>query len=315
MHAHPDADAFVRAILRDPADLTTRLVFADWLEETGDPSNVAWAQFIRLMAEADRHQLGSQVRSDLEHQASGHAQEIRTALVITTALLLRDPTPLLAVLPAWRIRVEMRGTDTPCAVIEVLHESVARECKVLPLYLRGRTLLVAMADPSQQEIPEKPSFILNKALIAVRVETQDLESEIDDRFRERVTETVEFVLYESPLVGLQGDEVSDVIFRIFHTAFSRGATNFSMGRGGFATAIRYERGLEFISGDHETHHSFEIYERLLSYLRGLDVEHELSKDGITFTDVNLPLLSDRPCPITLERPAGPSPNWFCVRFR
>ena len=36
MTSHPDADAFMRAILRDPADVTTRLVFADWLEETGE---------------------------------------------------------------------------------------------------------------------------------------------------------------------------------------------------------------------------------------------------------------------------------------
>jgi type IV pilus assembly protein PilB len=58
MSSHPDADAFVSAILRNPAEVTTRLVFADWLEETGDPSNVAWAQFIRLNVEADRHPAG-----------------------------------------------------------------------------------------------------------------------------------------------------------------------------------------------------------------------------------------------------------------
>ena len=48
MHAHPDADAFVRAILRDPADVATRLVFADWLEETGEAPNSLVTIFIKI---------------------------------------------------------------------------------------------------------------------------------------------------------------------------------------------------------------------------------------------------------------------------
>ena len=45
-----DRDAFLRAIRRDPASDVARLVFADWLEEQGDPSPVdlAAAAYIRL---------------------------------------------------------------------------------------------------------------------------------------------------------------------------------------------------------------------------------------------------------------------------
>src|SRR4051794_37815108 len=37
-------DAFLRDILKQPDDDTTRLVYADWLEEQGDPR----AEFLRL---------------------------------------------------------------------------------------------------------------------------------------------------------------------------------------------------------------------------------------------------------------------------
>lgn len=42
-----DNEAFVRAILADPGDQATRLVYADWLEENGDKQR---AEFLRLDA-------------------------------------------------------------------------------------------------------------------------------------------------------------------------------------------------------------------------------------------------------------------------
>jgi uncharacterized protein (TIGR02996 family) len=38
---HPDAAAFERAILADPADRTPQLVYADWLDEHDDPAFAA----------------------------------------------------------------------------------------------------------------------------------------------------------------------------------------------------------------------------------------------------------------------------------
>ena len=46
------ADAFLAAILAAPEDDTPRLIFADWLEEDGDPAR---AEFIRLQIEYDKH--------------------------------------------------------------------------------------------------------------------------------------------------------------------------------------------------------------------------------------------------------------------
>ena len=44
----PNDNAFRRAILANPADLTTKLVYADWLQEHDDP--VA-AEFVRIQVE------------------------------------------------------------------------------------------------------------------------------------------------------------------------------------------------------------------------------------------------------------------------
>jgi uncharacterized protein (TIGR02996 family) len=41
-------DAFLRAILDDPGNDTTRLVYADWLDDQGDAGSAARAEFLRL---------------------------------------------------------------------------------------------------------------------------------------------------------------------------------------------------------------------------------------------------------------------------
>ena len=46
-----DHAAFLRAICADPEDDTPRLVYADFLEESGEPANVARAGFIRFQIE------------------------------------------------------------------------------------------------------------------------------------------------------------------------------------------------------------------------------------------------------------------------
>src|SRR4051794_19420115 len=47
----PDDDAFLRAIIDNPDDDLPRLVYADWLDEHGDPDR---AEFIRVQCELVR---------------------------------------------------------------------------------------------------------------------------------------------------------------------------------------------------------------------------------------------------------------------
>src|SRR4051812_43866863 len=103
MSSHPDAAAFVAAILDDPAELTTRLAFADWLEETGDPPSAAWARFIRLMGEAGRFADRSDRRRELELEAATYLWQMDAKLTLPAAVFVRHPRPLLQLLPAWSL--------------------------------------------------------------------------------------------------------------------------------------------------------------------------------------------------------------------
>src|SRR5688500_12799788 len=118
MSSHPDADAFVQAILRDPADLTTRLVFADWLEEAGGRSNVAWAHYIRLNAEIAAHRARGTWRQGVEEEAASHAPHIRTALTIPASAIVAHPNAVRQLLPLSQVEVTLADCEVPRSAIE-----------------------------------------------------------------------------------------------------------------------------------------------------------------------------------------------------
>jgi uncharacterized protein (TIGR02996 family) len=74
-----EEQALLRAICEDPDDDTVRLVYADWLEERGEPDEVARAEFIRVQvaltgaADQDPARPGLLVREylDLYHNTIG----------------------------------------------------------------------------------------------------------------------------------------------------------------------------------------------------------------------------------------------------
>src|SRR5437016_4037405 len=59
-------ESFLQAIVEDPDDDGLRLVFADWLEERGDPRG----EFIRLQCELARLPKSDQRRAPLEARAA-----------------------------------------------------------------------------------------------------------------------------------------------------------------------------------------------------------------------------------------------------
>jgi uncharacterized protein (TIGR02996 family) len=65
-----DRAAFESAIAADPADLTARLVYADFLDETGDPADAARAEFVRAQVEVDALPPGDDHRRALVGRAA-----------------------------------------------------------------------------------------------------------------------------------------------------------------------------------------------------------------------------------------------------
>jgi uncharacterized protein (TIGR02996 family) len=88
-----DEDAFLRQILQAPADDTPRLVYADWLDERGDPVSVAKAEFLRT-----QHQLRGEVetkklRRTLEFKLRELALVLRTEWLASVSHLLIENCP------------------------------------------------------------------------------------------------------------------------------------------------------------------------------------------------------------------------------
>ncbi|MCI0702035.1 MAG: TIGR02996 domain-containing protein [Planctomycetia bacterium] len=69
-----DEDDFLRKLLENPADDTTRMVYADWLDERGDDQSKLKAQFlrvtVRLMGPIQRHGWRSARKKELQQLAA-----------------------------------------------------------------------------------------------------------------------------------------------------------------------------------------------------------------------------------------------------
>jgi uncharacterized protein (TIGR02996 family) len=160
MSSHPDADAFMRGYLRNPPDKTARLVFADWLEETGTPWNRAWAYYIRLKAEADAYPFGSPERKELERQAAEYVPHIAARLTIPASLFVGYPKSLLQLLPGPNITVKLDGFTPTQAAISCMTWPLAELYHFFPLDRQGMILLLAVAGPHYQHAMDDLEHLL-----------------------------------------------------------------------------------------------------------------------------------------------------------
>jgi uncharacterized protein (TIGR02996 family) len=315
--SHPDADAFVQTILRDLADVTTRLVFADWLEETGEPSNVAWAHFIRLMA-ATPHTPGMIPYENLDRQSSELARAIRATLTIDAAQLVGRVEHLWQLLPRPNITVKLAGFVVSQAAIELVPESVARENLVLALRLEGRRLLIATADPANPDTLQKLQFILNKDIVPVRAAADDILAATNYHYGQTETESVDSISYESPLISLEDDPVSFTIAGVFVTAFSqheygRACDRFEIEQTAGGASVVYLDGTNPVASERLPR---SVFTRLLDHFLSLPVDAEYTANGFRCLDFDIPLLSGRRFPATLQRrPIEGETTWYRVRFR
>jgi uncharacterized protein (TIGR02996 family) len=157
-------DAFLQAILESPDDDTPRLVYADYLEEHGDPDR---AEFIHVQValaalppdDPRRKQLGDRERRLLE----GHQQEwlgpLRPSLSgwafrrgLLDAITVPAATYLLhATIPhpatVRRTLLDLEDFEVPENAFEWVPESVAYRNVMLPAGFREGKLVLAVQDP------------------------------------------------------------------------------------------------------------------------------------------------------------------------
>lgn len=208
-----EEDAFLRAILEEPDDEANRLIYADWLEERGDPLG----EFLRVQSALTTTPLCDERRPGLLARAGelltghgdkwagrlhrsmkrGKVQRVSLGRILIPAQIVLDGlSPLMRLTPFQSILVDLTGITIPQVIIEMIPESVARENVVLPLTERDDALLIVMADLADTEIIQKLCFILNREIEPVYAERQQLGEAIDRHYPGTEIETVDSMLQE-----------------------------------------------------------------------------------------------------------------------
>lgn len=167
MNAPMDAVALFRTVLANPDDLTPRLVFADWLEDTGEPHNVAWAGYLRRR---------TQFRESVVELPGLDEREssIRARFTLPARQFVRHFALVLQLLPSRNIRVRLDDFRPSPAVAEQLPISFAIEMKLVPLACEGNAFVLATPSPTDREVREKLEFCLNRDIVLVRTNLDDL---------------------------------------------------------------------------------------------------------------------------------------------
>ncbi len=183
MHKHPDADAFMRACLDNPTDTTTRLVFADWLEDTGIPHNTAWAHFIRAKIEADQHAPDSPERRALDYKADWHAQYIRAKLTVCAKVFAAHPGTLLQLLPVENIVVRLNGFKPNLVLKQLFPHQFLAAYNTVPFALVEQTVFLAVNDPrNREQVAADLSALYGLYFVAVLASPTDISHVIAEHF-------------------------------------------------------------------------------------------------------------------------------------
>lgn len=185
----PNADAFMRRILGDPTDPVPRLVFADWLEETGTSSNIAWARYLRLAEERAAAADDDPRRPKLTAMLNRLAGSIRAKLIFRAETLTEFPDAMLRVLPPRNLVVNVDTVMVKPSVAELLPESVAREHRLVPLgVLADRTPILAGVEPTRPSVATPLAFILGREPVVVRMKEGGVDSCLDRNYGAAETE-------------------------------------------------------------------------------------------------------------------------------
>ena len=92
--------------------------------------------------------------------------------------------------------VNLEEVEIPKAVIELVPESVARENVVLPLSLEGNVLKLITSDPTNYDVIQKLTFILNKDVQPVLADHEQIREAINRHYGQTETESMDSMLVE-----------------------------------------------------------------------------------------------------------------------
>jgi uncharacterized protein (TIGR02996 family) len=206
-------DAFLRAILEEPDDDAPRLIYADWLEERGDPLSdlLRFQCGLAALPEADPRRLEFLARAGAVlvkhwrdwdrrfHTLIDRGKFRRGApgsITLSGQTFLDHELVLSLLVPFPKLLVDLAGITVPPNVVEMLPESVARENVIFPLAYRDDVFLIALSDPGDIDLLQKLQFIMNRGIEPVPAERQQIVEAINRHYGQTETESVECILHE-----------------------------------------------------------------------------------------------------------------------
>jgi hypothetical protein len=173
-----------------------RLVYADWLEEQGNPHGEfirVQCRLARLVAnDPNRAALEMRERQLLERFQDEWLGRLRQwalrwtfrrgfleTLTVPVQAHLDRSGELVGAGPRFSLAVDLVDVVIPQNILNLIPPSVAREIQVLPLGWRQRRLVVATRDPYDKEDIAKLSFILNRQIEPVGASVVELMEAIE----------------------------------------------------------------------------------------------------------------------------------------
>ena len=161
-------DGLIGRILAEPGDVLARLVFADWLEESGTAANGVWAEYIRLRARAadDPNAVNRELAAERSRETG---LRVDARLTVSAQEFAQDIGSRLDLLPAANFTVTVEDYSVPRPTLGRVTESAAALWRGLPLAsARGRTLL-GMVVPTDREAVDQLAALVGGEAVAVRV--------------------------------------------------------------------------------------------------------------------------------------------------
>ena len=203
---HPTAEGLMRGILADPSDPLPRLVFADWLDDTGIPHNAAWAKYLRLAVDLVHLPLTAPRRLYLQSELDRVSTELVAELTYKAEQFIQYADSIRQLLPLERLTLKLDTVSVPQAVIDFVPHAVALEHSALPLTLADDCLTVALANPADTCVTESLERAVGRRVRAVRASAESLPEAIERHYADRGAEPLNFTAF---VANLESSERAD----------------------------------------------------------------------------------------------------------
>ena len=139
--------------------------------------------------------IGPDQLEEAERLASGTGIKLQEALVKSNYATQAEVMSAVAEFHNLQF-VNLEEVEIPKSVIELVPESVARENIVLPLSLDGNVLKIITSDPTNYDVIQKLTFILNKDVQPVLADHEQIREAINRHYGQTETESMDSMLVE-----------------------------------------------------------------------------------------------------------------------